>query len=468
MKKRILIVEKRTKSLTDIFKEHFESERFNDINGAVKALKEKTFDGAFLMIGKEDLEYTAKLLLKRNPLLTVVIFTEESESVDPSIENIVDLIVRYPPNERDITKINQLFEKKDILTECDLVGRSDELLEIAELIIKLGPADVTVLIIGESGVGKELVARAIHSHSRRKEGPFIAVNCGAIPESLLESELFGHEKGAFTGAIEKHQGFFELANSGTIFLDEVGELPVNAQVKLLRILEGKEFFRVGGKTPIKSDFRLIAATNRDLKQAVASEKFRQDLYFRLSGATIYIPPLRERPKDIPILAYKFLQDISQKNKTNYPGFSSDAFDAMMNYHWPGNVRELKNFVEKAVLLSGGKIITREDISSYFEEHQEFNRALPAKFDPTLSSRLLLENLQHIWTELKSIKEKLDKIASEKTKPGTHLNIKEAEKAAIISALKETRGNKSQAARLLGISTKTLYRWLKKYNIKEPE
>ena len=228
--------------------------------------------------------------------------------------------------------------------ESGILGRSSAIQQIFETIEHVAPIDISVLVIGESGTGKELVARAIHQKSRRATKSLIIVNCGAIPEGIVESELFGHEKGAFTGAVGLRKGFFEMADGGTIFLDEIGEMPLNAQVKILRVLEGNEFSRVGSADPKKVDVRIIAATNRELNQEVQNGTFRQDLYFRLHAVTIQVPPLRARKEDIPLLAQTFADEFSRKNHIEFQGFDDSAFDVMEEYHWTGNVRELKNLI----------------------------------------------------------------------------------------------------------------------------
>jgi len=467
MKRRILLIDP-SQELEHFFNsEDFEVTPVFELTGALKALKESRFDGVFVRARGVEVDHTVRVLTNRNPLLTTVLFAEKDIPISELVTNLVDLIIELPLKPDIIDTLRSLFIKKDILYECELVGRSKELLEIGELIMRFAPTDVTILLVGESGVGKELVSRAIHNQSGRRGKPFVAVNCGAIPETLLESELFGHEKGAFTGAVQLRRGYFEQAHTGTIFLDEIGELTNSAQVKLLRILETKEFFRVGGTTPLISDFRLIAATNRDLKESVLNGKFRADLYFRIAGTSIYIPPLRERPKDIPVLAYKFMMELAQSRGVSFGGFSDDALSLMMAYHWPGNVRELKNFVEKALLLSEGRVIRARDISSYFEEHSEFGRSLPTKFDSSVPSQLIFDNLQKIWEELKAIKMKLSEIETEKklSSGSETLNIEETEKKLITSALEKTKGNKVQAAKFLGFSTKTLYRKMKKYGLR---
>jgi DNA-binding NtrC family response regulator len=243
-----------------------------------------------------------------------------------------------------------------------LVGRSKPMLEIYELITKIAPARISVLIIGESGTGKELVAKAIHHGSRFSEGPFVAVNCAALPENLVESELFGHEKGAFSGAITRRAGKFEYANGGTIFLDEIGDMPISAQAKTLRVLQEKEVERIGGNKPVKIDARVVSATNKDPKKAVQDRSFREDLLYRLKGITIKMPALRDRKEDILLLVKHFIHKYASETEREMRGISRSAMDVLMDYEFPGNVRELENIIERAVVLAEGNEITIRELS----------------------------------------------------------------------------------------------------------
>lgn len=322
--------------------------------------------------------------------------------------------------------------KKNLETKYkfnNLIGKSEGIHKVCHLIEKVAPSDSTILILGESGTGKELVARTIHFNSYRKNKPLVPINCGAIPETLLESELFGHEKGAFTGASYTRIGRFELADGGTVFLDEIGEMSPTLQVKLLRILQNKEFERVGGTKTIKVDVRIIAATNIDLEQAVGSGKFREDLYYRLNVIPIYIPPLRERTDDIPLLLEHFLSYFNRTKKRNVKGFSPEAMKILIEYRWPGNIRELENLVERMVILKGEGIITPED--------------LPEKFLEFRKERTLISF----------------------TIPDSGINLKnvveEFENNLIVQALQKAQGVKNKAAQLLSLNRTTLVEKLKK-------
>jgi Nif-specific regulatory protein len=316
-------------------------------------------------------------------------------------------------------------ELKERFRPSNIVGNSKVMRMVYDLIAQVSRSDTTVLIRGESGTGKELVAHAIHFNSLRASKPFIKVNCGALPESVVESELFGHEKGAFTGAIATRKGRFELAHGGTIFLDEVGDLSPTTQIKLLRVLQEREFERVGGTQTIKTDVRIITATNRNLEQLIETGTFRQDLYYRLNVFPIHIPPLRERDTDIPLLADHFVEKYSKVNHKNIRRISTPAIDMLMSYHWPGNVRELENCLERAVLLSSNGVI--------------HGHHLP----PTL------QTAEASGTENKgTLESTLDNV----------------ERDLIVDALKAARGNKAKAARELGISERIIGLRVRKFGI----
>ena len=301
----------------------------------------------------------------------------------------------------------------------NIISKSSKMQRVIELIKVVAKSNATVLITGESGTGKELVARAIHSQSHRHNKPFIAISCAALPESLLESELFGHEKGSFTGAYAQKKGKFEFANGGTLFLDEVGGMSANIQVHLLRVLEEKEFTRVGGNEPIRVDVRVISATNKDLRKAIEKQEFREDLYYRLNVVNIELPPLRERKEDIPLLAEYFLNKFAAENKKEITEFSPEATEFLLDYDWPGNVRELENVTERAVILAKDSIIT----VAYLPQ----------------------ENLLPVGSA------------------ATGKNLKEVEKGHILNVLRDTGENYSEAARILGVSRMTLYKKAKEYS-----
>jgi transcriptional regulator with GAF, ATPase, and Fis domain len=259
-----------------------------------------------------------------------------------------------------------------------IIGESVVMKKIIETVEQVAPTDITVLITGESGVGKEIIAQAIHALGKRSARPMITVNSGAIPEGIIESELFGHERGSFTGASDQRKGYFELADGGTLFLDEIGELPLVSQVKLLRVLENGEFLRVGSSVPRHVNVRMIAATNKDLETEVRHGRFRADLYFRLRSVNISVPPLRERPEDIPALFRYFAEEVSQKNGMEFKGISASALNVMMAYSWPGNIRELRNMVESMIVLGKGKELEEKDVREYLKVsvQEPLDRNLP--------------------------------------------------------------------------------------------
>jgi DNA-binding NtrC family response regulator len=301
----------------------------------------------------------------------------------------------------------------------NLIGQSPAMQEVFDLIQEVAPTDSTVLITGETGTGKELVAKAIHTRSSRAQGPFVAVNCGALPEHLMESEIFGHQKGAFTDAKTTKKGRLELAFGGSLFLDEVGEISVRMQIDLLRVLEEQKFYRVGGTQPIEADFRVIAATNKDLEQAVREGSFRQDLYYRLKVISIQIPPLRKRKEDIPLLADHFRLRFAQETNKEIGSISREALDEMMLYDWPGNIRELENAIERAVVVGKSRSIQPQDLPIF---------------------------------------------SSTQSRGPQDLSLREMEKEHIASILEQTNWNIKKSAEILGIDRSTLYHKLKRYGL----
>jgi len=312
----------------------------------------------------------------------------------------------------------------------NIIAQSDKMQAVLALVERVAPTNSTVLLGGESGVGKDLIARAIHQHSQRASGPFIKINCTAIPETLLESELFGYEKGAFSGATASKPGKFELADKGTLFLDEIGDVPAAIQVKLLRVLQDREFERLGGTKTLKVDVRLVAATNRDLRAALEEGTFREDLYYRLNVVAIDIPPLRDHKEDIPALANFFLGRYARESGKSIGGFTPEAMKRLMNYHWPGNVRELQNIVERGVALSAGATLDAADI--YLDD--------PARRPAAANSPFVLP-------------------------PG--MSLERWEDETIREALRHANGNKSQAARALGLSRNALRYRLSKLGVPDP-
>jgi two-component system response regulator HydG len=311
-----------------------------------------------------------------------------------------------------------------------VIGRSAGLREALDRAGKVAPLETTVLITGESGTGKELVARAVHRASRRVEGPFVAINCAALPDTLLESELFGHERGAFTGADRQKPGRFELAAGGSLFLDEVAELSPGVQAKLLRVLQEREFQRVGGTQTLRADVRLIAATNRDLARQVAAGRFREDLFYRLNVFTVHLPPLRERGEDVLLLADHFVRTLGARMAKGEVGLSRDAREALLRHAWPGNIRELQNAVERALIVSDGGLISAAHL------------ALPARTSP----------------------EPAPSGSRSPSPPAAGEPLSEVERRLVVDALDRAHGNKSKAAALLGITRSQLYTRMKRFGL----
>ena len=394
--------------------------------------------------------------------------------------------------------------------QSGIIGTSEKIFEVIGMIAQVAPVDISVLVTGESGCGKEVVAKAIHKHSKRSFTPMVTVNCGAIPEGIIESELFGHKKGSFTGASDDRKGYFEQANKGTIFLDEIGEAPLETQVKLLRVLETGEYMRVGESKVRRTDVRVIAATNKTLSDLVKKEKFRQDLYYRLKTVNIHIPSLRERVEDINAFVERFALEFTRSNEILYRGFMPDAVRIMKQYDWPGNVRELKNFVEKIMVLEKGERITSEMVSRELEDVLNEpildNLKLPIAVNKTTDQAEIDIILRQLFSlkqdteiirtilssdnndtsilsvnpiikndNLKIINPINDK-ALEVTEDGQPLirddaigeiRMKDLEKEAIIRTLRFYNNNRRKTAKSLGVSERTLYRKIEDYKL-EPK
>ncbi|MHB1298244.1 MAG: sigma-54 interaction domain-containing protein [Gemmatimonadaceae bacterium] len=400
--------------------------------------------------------------------------------------------------------VTDLLDRQRLARETGLWGESEAVREVLVAVEQMAPVSSTVLIEGESGTGKELVARAIAKLSPRRNKAFIAVNVGALPETLLESELFGHEKGAFTGAAERRIGRFELASGGTLFLDEIGEIPSSTQVKLLRVLEERELTRVGGTQPIPVDVRVVAATNRPLRESVQQGRFRADLYYRLNVLRIYLPPLRERRGDIPLLVRRFVQEFSEQHQRVFHGISAEAMQALIDYSWPGNVRELRNLIESMVVLATGREIGLADIPKGIREGGA-ERLLPVHMGPVMREEsraqgreleFIVRSLVEVKLQLEELRRRVDEgqvaggrwevagaggvgagavVSGAIEPPGLAaasggvtlapgMTMAEIEKAAIVGALRETNGNRRKAAELLDIGERTLYRKLKEYQL----
>ncbi|SVB30086.1 uncharacterized protein METZ01_LOCUS182940, partial [marine metagenome] len=320
-------------------------------------------EAVLLVLTNARLDETESLLRQAREGLRVPVFAiSENESLSSTQVSQFDEVFKRSASIADVVLLGgRVIDRQRLRQLTGIIGETDAILQMLERVVQIAPVASTVLVTGESGTGKELVARGIHALSPRRHKPFIAVNVVALSDTLLESELFGHEKGAFTGAIDARKGLFELSDGGTIFLDEIGEMPLATQTKLLRVLEQREFHRVGGEKSIKVDVRIIAATNQDLRQLISIGEFRRDLFFRLNVLNIELPPLRERREDIPLLVESFVREVSEHHDREFPGISAEAMQILSAYSWPGNIRELKNLVESMVVLGPGRVIRPEDI-----------------------------------------------------------------------------------------------------------
>jgi transcriptional regulator with GAF, ATPase, and Fis domain len=362
---------------------------------------------------------------------------------------------------------------EEFKNKFSIIGSSKEINDLVSILMQVAKSDISVLLSGESGVGKEVFARAIHGYSNRADKQMISVNCGAIPEGILESELFGHKRGSFTGAVETRKGYFEIADGGTLFLDEIGEMPLHTQVKLLRAIETNEFMKIGAETVTKVDIRVIAATNKDLQREVDARRFREDLYFRLKAVNLNIPPLRKRKKDIEDLATYFVKMHAEQNKIRPRPITNEAMELLKNYPWPGNVRELKNTIETAIALNRNGVLDSSSFVSLLHPPLEeetsprnlpiYVRKTPEEVDRELLYRALFE-IKKDLIELKDLIHQKQEEVYTQNNPGEVLPLEEVEKEALKNALEKTRGNKKHAAKLLNISERTLYRKIKQHDL----
>jgi len=369
----------------------------------------------------------------------------------PKLKEIVLNALKAANDMRQVVSYQPLLEKEDY--ELGIVGRSEPMQQVFKLIGQLAGSDATALITGESGTGKELVARAIYHHSKRNQHPFLAVNCAAIPEQLLESELFGHERGSFTGATNQRIGKFEQCNRGTIFMDEIGDMTPATQTKILRVLQSGTFERVGGNQPIKVDVRVIAATNRPLEQAVAKRQFREDLFYRLNVVRVHLPALRERRTDIRLLVNYFLKNFAKDQQGGPKSVGPGLIKALEKYHWPGNVRELENIIRRALVVAKGDAILLSDLPPEITGSgaTPSGGPVPAPAADGAASDLSILARQLFQWARRDPKLKV---------------IPEVERELVIQALKETNGNQVHAAKILGITRATLRKRVEKFKIQK--
>jgi DNA-binding NtrC family response regulator len=461
------------------------------LNEAEAAIARESFDLVMLDIrlpdgdGHHFLERLAAL--PERPLVVIVTGHGTVESavacmragafdylLKPFTASQIDVILKRAQTFRQLVKVNRLLSDQMPDGESAFVGRSPVILRLRQLIERVAPTDATVFITGENGTGKEMVAHELYRRSSRKQNPFIKVNCAAVSEALIESEFFGHERGAFTGATDRREGRFELAHQGTLLLDEVSEIPANLQAKLLRVLQEREFERVGGNRTIKVNVRILATSNRDLVSYVEQGSFRQDLYYRLNVFPVHVPPLRDRPEDIAPLAEHFLARFSRKLGIKVAGFSASALDALANYRWPGNVRELQNTIERAVILTEkGRPVTSAvlglPVSGKFKGSGEALLNSVAPFDFNAEPPLEEVAASAAPSEATGADFRAEEGAPAVSESvavtaanGTVLSLAELEKQAIRKALEQTGGNRTKAAEALGISIRTLRNKLQEY------
>jgi len=446
-------------------------------------------------------------------ILLVPATARETIPMDALNRGASDFLVKSWETAELRSLVHKQLEKHRILTGGRLIGKSSAFIELVESIILVAPTPMTVLITGESGTGKELVARSLHDASSRYAGPFYPINCGAIPETLLESELFGHEKGAFTGAHESKQGKFEVAGGGTLFLDEIGEMPLSLQVKLLRVLEDYRIIRVGGTKEIPVDTRIVAATNRNLEEEVRAGRFRKDLYYRLKIVLLNVPPLRERKEDIPLLVDFFKETFIRKNDTPHPGFSPAAMNFLTRYSWPGNIRELKSIIESTMIFHPGKLIEPDALPESIYSPGPSNPMLPSLIErpkDEIEREIIYKTLLALRDEIAEVRKILSEAfpASGRGREGVagagmdapfdidgvqsgplgdfrrepvmeadfefedeqdggetrEHSLEDMEREVIRRALLANNGNRKNTALALGIGERTLYRKIKKYNL----
>jgi len=427
-------------------KEGYDVKTVHNGKKALQEIKESNFDVVITDIKMEGMDGIELLgaVKETNPTLPVVIMTAYASTktaIDALNRGAFHYLIKRAKNDEikmvirnalDLHRVKNenVFLKKQLKKKDEfkeIIGKSEEIQGVFNLVNKVADTDSTILISGESGTGKELIAKAIHYRSGRANAPFVSINCGALPENLLESELFGHVKGSFTGAIRDKEGMFKVASGGSFFLDEVGETTLAIQVKLLRVLQEREIIPVGGTAPIKVDVRLIAATNADLEKAVKEERFRADLYYRLNVIPVLIPPLRDRRDDIPLLVDHFLH-IATERCGRRKTVSKEAMEFLSGYDWPGNVRELENIVERACILQEGDEILAEDLPEKVRHHSQERR--------------------------KAVMQE------------TQMTLDELEKEYLVSVLEETNWQKKKASAILGINASTLYRKIQRYRLSQ--
>ncbi|MEW5794903.1 MAG: sigma-54 dependent transcriptional regulator [Candidatus Zixiibacteriota bacterium] len=437
-------------------------------------VRERTISLVLVDLNRHDVNQAVAIKIRRPNGLTDIWKLVESDTSPHEVEPFFDGAMPSDLGTDGIAKrISQIISDKKLLEKYGIIGRSRALRALAGMIDRIAPTDVSVLIVGPSGSGKELVARAVHQSSSRSKGPFVTINCGAISEGLLESELFGHEKGAFTGSVGKRDGLFRKAEGGTIFLDEIGETKPDMQVKLLRVLEDGTFYPVGSSVPERANVRVVAATNRDLTEAIADRRFREDLYFRISAVKLVVPPLLERRGDIQPLLQHFWRD--QKGLD----YSGGALERLMKYDWPGNVRQLRNFASRMAALKPAGLVETDDVEKFLAEQHAAAQHLPVSTGRTAEEagqELIYRAILSLGNEIRLLRNLITANLPGEQPVGSaepmgpdsldaNTTMEEMEEALIQQVLQQTGGNRKETARRLGIGERTLYRKLAKFGLR---
>jgi len=443
----------------------------NELSELYQTAKESRVD--LILVDEAHVAITQAIAtrIRRHNGLTEIWSINRSETAGVSEDERIDGEIPVSLGQEGILKkVKQIMADKERLRRYKMVGRSAQMKAIGQTIDRIAPTDVSVLVVGPSGSGKELVARALHDDSPRADHPFVAFNCGALAEGVLESELFGHERGAFTGSVARREGLFHKAESGTIFIDEIGETKPDTQVKLLRVLEDGTYYPVGSSTPRRANVRVVAATNRDLTEAIADRQFREDLYYRIGVVKIVLPPLLERKGDIqPLLQYFNAGE-------NQPEYSDSVLDLLTRYDWPGNVRQLRNFAARMAVLKPGGLVEVEDVEKFISEQHATATHLPVSTGRTVEEagqELIYRAILSLGGEIRLLRDlitaHLPSEAAQSVEEGNRLfekasSMEEMEKELIKQILAETGGNRKETARRLGIGERTLYRKLNKYKL----
>ncbi len=443
-----------------------------ELSELYQLVKESELDLLLYDAERSDITRAVAMKLHRhNDLMDIRAIVDSEQALEELEEYIDGGIIRSSSQTGVSQQVKQILIDKELMNRYSMIGRSSRMRAVARTIDRIAPTEVPVLIVGPSGSGKELIAEALHNSSTRADRPFVAINCGALAEGLLESELFGHEKGAFTGSVGKREGLFHKANGGTLFLDELGEMSQGTQVKLLRVLEDGTYYPVGSSEPRRANIRLVAATNRDLAEAIADNRFREDLYFRIGVVKIILPPLMDRRYDIQPLLNHFLARAKRLTYTD------SALELLMKYDWPGNVRQLRNFADRIIALKPTGLIDEIDVNRFLAEQHVGAKHLPVSTGKSVEEagqELIYRAILSMGSEIRLLRDLItshlptdaaetevtteyDDLASEGT-------MDEMEKELIRKTLRDTGGNRKEAAKRLGIGERTLYRKLTKYSL----